>query len=172
MEFLDLAKKRYSVRSYQDKEVEEEKLVKILEAGKVAPTGANFQPHRLLVIRKKEGLEKLSKAANIFDAPLAIVVCGDHDEAWKRPYDGKNILDIDISIVTDHMMLEATDLGLGTIWICYFRPDVIKKEFNLPNNLEPVNILGIGYIDGEIASPDRHNKMRKPLKDIVTYETF
>jgi nitroreductase len=172
MEFIDLAKKRYSVRSYKEKEVEEEKLLKILEAGQVAPTGANFQPQRLLVIREKVGLQKLKNSANVYDAPIAIVVCGDRDEAWKRPYDGRNIVEIDTSIVTDHMMLQATALGLGTIWVCYFKQDVLTKDFNLPKGIEPISILGIGYAAGEASSPDRHSKARKQLKDTVIYETF
>lgn len=172
MSFLELAKKRYSVRNFQAKEVEEEKLMQILEAGRVAPTGANFQPQRLIVVKEEEGLNKLKKAGNLFDAPLVIIVCGDHKDVWKRPYDGKSIIDIDTSIVADHMMMEATELGLGSIWICYFKPDVIKKEFNLPDNIEPISILGIGYDSGEGPSPERHNKTRKPLKDIVSYETF
>lgn len=62
-----------------------------------------------------------------------------------RPFDSKQTTDIDATILTDHMMLQATELGLGTVWVCYFRPDVIKKEFQLLENLEPVNILVIGY---------------------------
>jgi len=77
-------------------------------------------------------------------APLAIIVCADHNKAWVRPFDKKQTGDIDASILTDHMMLQATELGLGTVWVCYFKPDVIKKEFELPDNLEPVNILVIG----------------------------
>jgi nitroreductase len=167
LEFLELAKKRYSVRKYQDKKVEQEKLMKILEAARVAPTGANTQPQRLIVIQENDGLEKLKKAANIFGAPLAIVVCGDHKPVWKRPIDGKDILDIDASIVTDHMMLQATELGLGTLWVCYFDPEVLRKEFQLPDNIEPINILAIGYADGEPASPERHEKTRKPLEHIL-----
>lgn len=172
MDFLELAKKRYSVRKYQSKKVEEEKLMRILEAARVAPTGANIQPQRILVIKEKEGLEKLSKTANVYNAPVAIVACVDHKAAWKRPLDKKDISDIDISIVTTHMMLEAAEQGLGSVWICYFDPEVIKKEFNLPEGVEPVNILAIGYAEGEAASPDRHDKARKPLEDIVFYEGF
>ncbi|MCX7709510.1 MAG: nitroreductase family protein [Clostridia bacterium] len=170
MRFLEMAKKRYSVRSYQPRKVEDEKLLKILEAGRVAPTGANTQPYKLIVIREIEGLEKVKKAANIFGAPLAIIVCGDKNQAWKRPFDGKNIVDIDASIVTDHMMMQATELDLGTVWICYFKPDVIRKEFNLPDHMEPINILAIGYANGEVASSDRHDRARKPLDEIVSYE--
>ncbi|MCT8975200.1 nitroreductase family protein [Clostridium sp. CX1] len=172
MDFLGLAKRRYSVRKYQGKKVEEEKLMRILEAGRVAPTGANTQPQRILVIKEKEGLEKLSKSANVYGAPVAIITCVDHSAVWKRPFDKKKISDIDVTIVTDHMMLEATAQGLGTVWICYFDPQVIKKEFNLPESFEPVNILAVGYAEGEAASPDRHDKARKPLEDIVFYESF
>ncbi|KXS42555.1 MAG: nitroreductase [Candidatus Frackibacter sp. T328-2] len=70
------------------------------------------------------------------------------------------------------MMLQATQLGLGTVWICYFEPEVIKEEFNIPENIEPVNILAIGYAAGEAASPDRHDTDRKPLEETVYYESF
>ena len=172
MDFLELAKKRYSVRDYEGRKVEEEKLLKILEAGRVAPTAANFQPQRLVVIQKKEGLEKLKKGANVYGAPLAIIICSDHSATWKRPSDGKDTSDIDVSIVTDHMMLEATKLDLGTIWVCWFDPAVIRKEFNIPPNFEPVNILGIGYSSGTGQSPNRHDRQRKPLDNTVFYETF
>lgn len=172
MGFLENAKKRYSVREYQSKKVEKEKLLKILEAGRVAPTGCNKQPYRLIVVQEEEGLGKIKKAANIFGAPLAIIVCGDHNTVWKRPYDGKKILDIDTSIVTDHMMLQATELDLGSVWICYFKPDIIKTEFNLPDNIEPINILAIGYAKGEPASPDRHEKVRRSLSELVSYESW
>ena len=108
MNFLDIAKKRYSVRSYNSQNVEPEKLDKILEAAHIAPTAANLQPVRLLVIQEKTELDKISKAANIYNAPLAIIVCSDHSIAWKRPFDNKQTTDIDASILTDHMMLQAT----------------------------------------------------------------
>lgn len=170
MDFLSIAKTRYSVRSYTEKKVEKEKLDKILEAAHVAPTAANLQPVRLLVIQEDNGLEKISKAANIYKAPLAIIICSDHSKAWKRPFDGKQTVDIDASIVTDHMMLEAAELGLGTVWICYFKPDVIRNEFHLPENLEPVNILAIGYSNERPADAERHSTQRIPLAELVSYE--
>jgi nitroreductase len=172
MMFLELAKKRFSVRKFETKKVEKEKLLQILEAGRVAPTAANYQPQRIIVLREEAGLVKLNKAANIYEAPLAVIVCADHHAAWKRPFDGKGMVDIDASIVTDHMMMEATELGLGTVWICYFKPDVLRKEFNIPEHIEPVNILAIGYPAGQIASPDRHDKARKPIEETVFYESF
>ena len=170
MNFLDIAKTRYSVRSYKDKRVEKEKLEQILEAAHVAPTAANLQPVRLLVVQEKEGLDKISEAANIYSAPLAIIVCSDHSIAWKSPFDNKQTTDIDASIVTDHMMLEATELGLGTVWVCYFKPDIIKKEFELPDTLEPVNTLLIVYSDEEPMPLNRHSKTRIPLSQLVSYE--
>lgn len=170
MNFLDNAKKRYSVRSYKSLKVEQEKLDLILEAARVAPTAANLQPVRLIVVQEKEGLAKIEKAANIYNAPLAVIVCADHSTAWTRPFDKKQTGDIDASILTDHMMLQASELGLGTVWVCYFKPDILSQEFNLPANLEPVNILVIGYADEEPADPDRHGKTRIPLDTLVAYE--
>ncbi|MBI9011818.1 MAG: nitroreductase family protein [Clostridiales bacterium] len=170
MNFLDLAKKRYSVRKYKDQKVEVEKLEMILEAGRVAPTGANKQPQHLIVVQEEEGLKKLGKAANTFGAPLAILVCTNKEQAWTRPFDGFNLSHIDATIVTDHMMMQATDLNLGTVWVCYFDPKIIKEEYNLPDNLEPINILIVGYAEGEPAAADRHSTMRKPLSTTVSYE--
>ena len=162
MELLEIAKKRHSVRKYTGKEVEQEKLDKILEAAHAAPTAANMQPVRLIVVKSKEGLEKVGKAANIYQAPAAIVVCADK-------FDGKITTDIDASILTDHMMLEATELGLGSVWICYFNPDILKEELNLPENLEPVNILALGYSDEPDASTERHKDMRIGMDELVSY---
>ena len=146
MDFLKLAKKRYACRKYLSRQVEPEKLELILEAGRVAPTGANRQPQRLVVVQSKEGMERLARCTRDFGAPTAVIVCADTSEAWTRKYDGKNISDIDASIVTDHMML--------------------------PANVEPVNILLIGYGDGPAADPNRHDTLRKPLSATVFHERF
>ena len=167
MDFLDLAKKRYSVRSYKKTPVEEEKVACIMEAERVAPSAANLQPTRLVVIDNAEGMEKLSRAANVYSAPLAIIVCADHAKAWKRPADGKSTVDIDASIATDHMMMEATSLGLGSVWICWFDPEVVAHEFGLPETFEPINVLAIGYSDEPAKSPDRHAAERIPVGELL-----
>lgn len=172
MGLLEIAKKRYSVRNYTDKAVEKEKVDKILEIAHVAPTAANLQPVRLIVVQDKEKLASMSKATNLYNAPLAIIVCADHDKAWKRPFDGKSTVDIDATILTDHMMLEATEQGLGSVWVCYFKPDVIKEVFHLSDNLEPVNILAIGYGNGTPANPERHSSQRIALDELVSYDTL
>lgn len=172
MEFLDIAKARYSVRNYSSKKVEPEKLERILTAAHVAPTAANLQPVRLLVVQEETGLAKIGKGASIYGAPLAIIVCSDHTKAWTRPFDGKQTTDIDAAIVTDHMMLAATAEGLGSVWVCYFKPDVIKQEFGLPEGVEPINILAIGYAEGTKAAPDRHQRERISMQELVCYENF
>jgi nitroreductase len=171
MAFLDLAKTRCSVRKYTGQPVEEETLRTVLKAGRVAPTGCNNQPQRIIVVRSPEGKAKLAKAANTFDAPVVLIVCVDRSQTWTRAYDGKVISDIDASIVTDHMMLQATELGLGSCWVCWFQPQVIREEFQLPDQWEPVNLLTLGYPAGPTASPERHAGLRKPLEETVFWET-
>ena len=158
MSFLDLAKKRCSTRAYQPVPVSQEHIDAIVEAARVAPTAANRQPVRILQVTSEEGLASLAKAANVFDAPLAFVVCADGEKAWKRPLDGMSTVHVDASILTDHMMLAATDLGLGSVWICRFDPTVIREEFGLPETLVPVNILAVGHPAGraEEPRPPRH----------------
>ena len=167
MNFVDIAKQRFSVRSYINKEIPQEKLDLILEAAHVAPTAANQQPVKLPVVKSARSKEKLSKAANIYNAPIAIIVCSDSTQAWTRPFDGKKTTDIDASIITDHMMLAATEQGLGSVWICYFKPDILKNEFNLPEELEPINILALGYTNEE-ADADRHDSQRIPMSDLIS----
>ena len=137
MSFLDLAKKRCSTRAYQPVPVSQEHIDAIVEAARVAPTAANRQPVRILQVTSEEGLASLAKAANVFDAPLAFVVCADGEKAWKRPLDGMSTVHVDASILTDHMMLAATDLGLGSVWICRFDPTDMREEFGLPETLVP-----------------------------------
>jgi nitroreductase len=170
MDFLALAKKRHSVRKYKQQPVEKEKLLKILEAGRVAPTAANRQPQRILVIQEKPGLDKAAKAVKTFDAPVILIVCGDQSEAWVRSLDNKNSLDIDTSIVTVHMMMQAAELGLGSVWMGFFDTKILAKEFQLPDHIIPVNILLIGYSDSPAPSDERHSTQRKPLSETVFYE--
>lgn len=172
MDFLSLAKQRCSVRKYKKDAVEKEKLDKILEAAQAAPTAANIQSQRLLIVSSNEGLEKLSKGVNYHGAPLAIIVCGNHSNVFVRPFDKKDMVSVDATIVADHIVLEAEDLGLSTCWLTYFEPVIIRKEFNIPANLEPVAIIALGYADTAKASPDRHANDRKAIEDFVFYETF
>ena len=153
MDFLKLVRARYSVRQYQNRPVEPEKLERVLEAARLVET--------------PDGRRRLAGAAELYGAPLAVVVCADRSRAWKRPFDGKQTTDIDASILTDHMMLAASALGLGSVWICYFQPEAVKAALGLPEHLEPVNILAVGYADGAPASPERWRMERIPLDELV-----
>jgi nitroreductase len=170
MNFHDLIAKRFSARKYTEQKVESEKLQAILEAARLAPTACNNQPFKVLVIQSESGMEKLGKASKTCGAPLALIVCTDHSACWKRPRDRRSTADIDASIVTDHMMLQATELGLGTVWICNFDLEVLRREFNVPAELEPVNILIAGYSADDAPNP-RHF-LRKDIEDFTIKETF
>ncbi|MDQ2086747.1 nitroreductase family protein [Herbivorax sp. ANBcel31] len=171
MSFFKLAQRRFSVRNYKKDSVEEDKLRIILEAGRIAPSSKNSQPQKLIVVSQQDGLDKVKKAANVFNAPIIIIVCGNYQDAWIRSYDQKLLLDIDVTIVTDHMMLTATDLGLGTLWVCNFNPEIIRQEFNLPEYIEPINLLALGYADCVQSSSTKHN-IRKSIEETVCYEKY
>lgn len=170
MDLIELLKERYSVRQFSDKEVENEKLDLILEAGRLAPTAVNFQPQRILVIKSNEALEKLKECTRYhFNAPLAILVCYDNSISWKRAYDNKDMGEVDASIVTTQMMLEITNLGLGTTWVGHFDPSAVRSEFNLPENIIPVALLPVGYPAEDTAPNPRHFE-RLDLKETVIYK--
>jgi len=143
-----------------------------LEAGRIAPTAANKQPCIFLVLNNGDSIEKLCKACSPHGAPLAIVVCAEKTTAWVRPFDKANMSEIDTTIAADHMMMCAQDLGLSSCWITYFDSKIVRKEFNIPDNVVPVNILAIGYGADEPQSPDRFTQTRKPLDTMVRYSTF
>jgi nitroreductase len=173
MEFIDLAKARYSCRKYQDKEVEQEKILKVLEAGRVAPSAANRQPWIFIVIKEKENLQKLYATYArdwIKTAPAVIAICGDHSRAWVRA-DGKDHTDVDASIATDHMTLAATELGLATCWICAFDKGLCTEVLDLPPHVEPIVLLPIGY-PADHVEINRHKGQRKPLDELVKWEKF
>ncbi|MDO5861708.1 MAG: nitroreductase family protein [Thermoplasmata archaeon] len=160
MSFMELAEERYSSRQYQDRPVEKEKVDAILEAGRIAPTAKNLQPARVIVVDSAEGMAKIAKTARLYGATLALIVVADSERAWVRPFDGKNFGDIDASIVTTQMMYEAQELGLGSVWIGYFDPKLIKEEFGLAESEEASSILAVGYRADETSA--NHGK-RNPM---------
>lgn len=146
MTFTELAESRYSVRSFTTEHLPDEIIKKILGAGHIAPTGCNNQPQRILVLNSDESIEKLKKCTKChFDAPTAMLVCYNKDECWYRPYDNESCGPMDASIVTTHMMLEAIELGLSTTWVMHFKPVAMREEFNIPDNIEPIALLVMGY---------------------------
>lgn len=171
MEFSNIIRSRYSVREYTDIPVQKDVLLQVLEAGRMAPSAVNYQPWRFIAITKPEQITKAHEAYHrswFQKVKNCIIVCGDHNEGWKRKSDGKDHTDIDIAIAVDHMTLQAADLGLGTCWICNFDPDILKENFNLPENLEPIVIIAIGYP----ASQEVPAKNRKEMDKIVFWERY
>lgn len=168
MDFLKLANERYSCRSFSTKEIEKEKIEKILEVAKLAPTARNLQPQRILVLTQKEQLEKLNGCTPYgWNAPVIMILFYDKLISYKRDkYDNKEFGDIDISIVTTHMMLEAQDLGLGTTWIGSFDAEKLVEIYEVPENLIPVAILPIGY-PSEEAKPSNLHLKRNEISDFV-----
>ena len=159
MDFLELAKQRYSCRNFLDKKVEKEKLEKILEAGRIAPTAVNYQPQRILILQDKEKLEKLSECTSYgWNAPTIMIICYDKTVSWKRRFDGKDEGIVDAAIVTTHMMLEIANLGLGTTWIGSFDPEKVRKVYNIPDDYEIVAILPVGYKSEESKPSEMHQK--------------
>lgn len=169
MDFLKLAENRFSVRAFSDRKIEHNVIEKILKAGQVAPTACNFQPQRIFVIESEEALEKLRKCTmSHFHAPLALLVCYDRSECWKREYDGKSSGDIDASIVCTHMMLEAASLGVGSTWVMHYIPEAVRVEFELPDSLESTALLVMGY-PKEGAMPSLLHSKNKPITDTVKF---
>ena len=167
MEFLKLAKDRFSVLEYTDQPVETVKLERILEAALAAPTACNNQPQRIVVINDEQSRQKLHRAVpGKYTVPLAFLVCYDSRDCWVRPVDGKSSGDIDASIVATHMMLEMTDLGLGSIWVMHWDPEKMRNEFSLEDGIVPVALLICGYkSDG--AYPRKGHLESKKREEIV-----
>jgi nitroreductase len=173
MQFLNLAKRRFSVRKYKPDPVPDEDILYILESGRIAPSAVNYQPWHFLVIKEKENLVKILGLYHrdwFKQAPVVIIILADFNQSWKRA-DGKDHADIDAAITADHMTLAATDKGLGTCWICNFDKQKTIDHFGLPDHLEPVAFLPLGYPDEE-TDPNRHTTKRKPLSSIVSWESL
>ena len=161
MEFLDLAKARYSVRSFRPDAVPAELVEQILTAARVAPTACNNQPQKILVLQSADALEKLKKCTPChFNALLAFLICYDKRRSWTRPFDGKTSGDVDGSIVATHMMLEAAALGVGSTWVMFFNPEAVRTEFALDENLEPVALLPMGFPAEDAVPAGKHSEFR------------
>ena len=167
MEFSDLIRTRYSVRAYTRVPVPEEKLQAVLDAARLAPTAANRQPFQLIVIPTSGREDELKRIYNrdwFVQAPLIICICALPERGWVRS-DGKIYTDVDAAIAMDHLILAATDVGLGTCWIAAFDPVAAREVLGLAEGQEPVAFTPLGY-----AADQPRPKTRKPLSDLVRYD--
>ncbi|MPW26104.1 nitroreductase [Alkalibaculum sp. M08DMB] len=170
MSFIELAKKRHSVRDYKDIPVERENILQVLEAARFAPSAVNYQPWHFVVVSENALKTKIANTYSrdwLKKAPVLIIVCGDHSKSWKRD-DNKDHCDIDIAIAVDHMTLAAAEIGLGTCWVCKFNAKECHEILELPENIEVVAILPIGHP----SSDKLPEKKRMNLNDMVSFEKY
>ncbi|MBQ9251418.1 MAG: nitroreductase family protein [Clostridia bacterium] len=173
MTFLELAQQRYSERYFDSRPVEKEKLDLILEAGRIAPTGCNYQPQRVYVIQSNEAMKKaISTKASLCGCPIALLVCYDREEVWKNPgdrcYKNYNCGEQDACSVAVSMIFEAEELGVHSLWIRGFDSQDVIDALRLPENHVPVMILALGYPSDKSHPAHLHGK-RKPLQETVKY---
>ena len=167
MDFLELVKKRHSVRAYKSIPIEYSKLQKVLEAARLAPTANNRQPFKLIIIQTKGREEELLRIYNrhwFVEAPVIICACGIPSESWVRK-DGSNFYDRDVVIAMDHLILAATEQGLGTCWVQAFNPEEARRVLKLPEDIEPIVFTPLGY-----PNDQPKDTTRKPIEELVNYD--
>jgi len=167
MDFAQVIKTRHSIRQYRPDPVPEDALFRVLEAARLAPSACNKQPWLFYVVREESLRCRLFPAAGrawVAVAPVLLIACSQPSDAWVRSWDQKNHSDIDLAITMEHVMLAATNEGLGTCWICAFNPQTIREVLTLPAALDPVAITPLGYsVETPAATP------RKTLEEIVVW---
>lgn len=169
MDFQSLVHNRYACRSYLPKPVEKEKLDRILEAARAAPTAMNLQPQRYLIVQSPEGLEKIDQVTECrFGAPLMLILCYDKNATRITAY-GYQTSDMDAAISLTHAMLAAEDEGLGSVWVLRFDSEKLIELFNIPRNIKPLCLLAVGY-RGENAGPSPKHADRISAEDMFFYE--
>lgn len=169
MNVIEPIRQRRSIRTYLDKPVEREKVLRLLEAARIAPSAKNFQEWRFVVVTDAERRRRLAQAANaqtfVGQAPVVIVACAEHENYRMRC--GQLAYPIDVAIAIDHMTLQAAAEGLGTCWIGSFFEDQVKAILGIPEKVTVVQMLTVGYPGG----PPRPLE-RLPLEQIVRWETW
>ncbi len=148
MNLLELISKRRSIRQFTSEDVEQEKLDYVMECVRLAPSAANFQPWKFLIVKTEEKrtlLQKCYGAKWFTSAPIYIVAIGDSNQSWKRNYDTKDHYDVDVAIALEHLVLAATEQNLGTCWVCDFDAALCSQLLQLPQNEVPVAIIVAGY---------------------------
>jgi nitroreductase len=169
MTFRDLAEARFSLRNYDSRPVEQEKIDCLLECVRLAPSAVNFQPCVFYVVTDQVLLAQLQDCYNrdwFKTAPMCIVACGNHQQAWHRKLDGKDHTDIDVAIAVDHLTLAAVDMGLGSCWICNFDAQKCARVLDLPEGVEPIAMVAIGYA----ATDEKPLKKRKSHDELFVYK--
>ena len=166
MDLLQLMEERYSLRAYDARPVEEEKLQRVLEAGRIAPTAKNMQPWKVYVVEKEKDLALLrSLTPCAFDAPVVLMFCGIEAESAHSGFDGHSWDQMDTTIVMTHMMLEAQAQGLGTCIVGWFDSEAVQKAFQLPEEEHLWCLLPMGYPAAD-AKPGPQHDRRKEMSQL------
>ncbi len=170
MDFETLARSRFSVRDYSSDPIEPEKLRKILEAGRIAPTAKNDQPWRVYVLQSPGALEKIRAVTRCaFNAPVVLLFAYNTDEEWDNPLEsGHRSGHQDVSIVATHMMLQAWELGIGSCWVNYFPNSQAEAAFGLPENEKCLLLMPLGY-PAEGAAPSPRHGQKRPAEELIRY---
>lgn len=172
MDFIEFASARYSIRNFKQIPVKQADIDQILQAALIAPTAHNLQPFKILVINSEDGMTSLKKTTKChYGATLAFLILNDTSQCWIRKYDNKPSGDIDCAVVGTHMLLAAHSLGVGGTWVGYFMPEVVKTEFAIPAQYDPVAILVMGYPEDNAPVNPLHYQKKK-LEDLVEYNVF
>ena len=171
MSFAELTRERYSVRKFDPRPVEEEKLAQILEAGRLAPTGCNYQPQRILVVRG-EALESMQACTPMrFGQPVVLVVCWDRRESWKSRT-GRDIGEMDGTIVLTQMMYQAQELGIGSLIVGMYKEPLLRERFRIPEDYGIVGLLMLGYPAADCQPHPQLHFERKALEQTVFCGSF
>jgi nitroreductase len=169
MNVFEAIKRRRSIRAFEDKPIEEDKLLRVLEAGRLAPSAKNRQEWRYVLVRDKELRRKLAVACNnqyfIAEAPVVIVGCATMTDYVLTC--GQPAYTIDLTISMDHMSLQAVEEGLGTCWIGAFQEEEVKKLLNVPPEMRVVEVMPLGY-----PKFQPEPKPRMGLDEIVSYDEY
>lgn len=171
MSFSRLVRQRYSVRKFDPRPVEPEKLKMILEAGRLAPTAKNLQPQRILVIQGAD-LEKIQGCTPcLYGQSVILVVCYDKKISWKSR-SGREIGDVDGTLVLSQMMYQAEELGIGSLIVGIYKEELLRQRFQIPENLEIVALLMLGYPAEDCEPHPQLHYDRKSLSKTVFYGSF
>ena len=168
MDVFKAITQRYSCRSYDTRLVEDDKLKKILEAARFAPSASNRQDWRFVVVTKPDKRAKLCKAANnqkfVNEAPVVIAACSTSKHIMTC---GQPVAAVDVAIALEHIALQATEEGLATCWIGSFHPDQVKKILDIPQDVVVVELMTLGY-PADLQKPAK----RLPLEKIASFEKW
>ena len=169
MDFIELAKKRYSCKKYSSLPVEDEKLVLILEAGRLAPTAKNLQEQHIYVLRSEQALAAVDAVTPCrYGAGTVLAVAYDKDNTYSYPGGVYTSGTEDAAIVATHMLLAAASLDVDSCWINFFDPDALHEKLGLPENERIMMLMDLGYAAEGFAPLPNHSS-RKPVSETVSY---